>query len=259
VTDFLSQLADNAQQLVEQGYYDSKPATRIYASGVSLRRSLAKANRFPIIAEVKPRSPSAGEASSHQPLALMEAYLRGGAAGLSILTEPNHFKGRLEDLEFAAAKRLPVIMKDIVVSKRQVHAAARRGANAVLVIQRLFSERLTVVKRDQIISEIHGLGMEALLEVTSLRELSEAKGSGADLIGINQRDLSSLRVDLGRGIRLLPVARRLGVPVLVMSGIRHRMQVEGLRDAGAAGVLVGEAFSMAPDPLAALQGLAVVR
>jgi indole-3-glycerol phosphate synthase len=259
MTGFLSRLVDNAHQLVEQGYYDPEPATRAGAAAIPLRESLARANRFPIIAEVKPRSPSRGEGSSHQPLALMTAYRRGGAAGLSILTEPEHFKGSLENLELAAAQRLPVIMKDIVVSERQVHAAAKRGASAVLVIQRIFSKRMTSTKRDQIVAEIHGLGMEALLEVASERELSDARGSGADLIGINQRDLSTQRVNPYRGIGLLPAARRLGVPVLVMSGIHHRAQVEALRDAGAAGVLVGEALSMAPDPMAALQGLVVLR
>ena len=224
MTDFLSRLVDNAHRLVERGYYDSAPAMRSSAGGISLGESMARANRFPIIAEVKPRSPSKGQDSSHQPRALMAAYRRGGAAGLSILTEPDHFKGSLENLELAAAQRLPFIMKDIVVSERQVAAAARRGASAVLVIQSVFSERMTFAKRDEIIGEIHGLGMEALLEVTSLRELCEAKGSGADMIGINQRDLSTQRVDPDKGIVLLPPARRLGVPIVVMSGVRNRAQ-----------------------------------
>ena len=224
----------------------------------SLERALSSHPTFPIVAEVKLSTPVDGRISSASPSDLVSSYLAGGAAALSVLTEPTRFAGDLRHLMACEAATIPVLMKDFMVDERQVRAASRFRADAVLLIQEIFSDR-PELDRDGLIDLAHFLGLEVVLEAHSEPEMRLAMESEADLLGINQRDLRTMRVDQGTGLRLLPLATSSGRPVIVMSGISGRDEVAQLRSAGASAVLVGKGLSSDLDPAAALRTLEVER
>jgi indole-3-glycerol phosphate synthase len=161
----LERLVHNAELLLASNYYDAAAAGTY---GRASRRSLAKAitgsKKFPVIAEVKIASPTNRSISAHDPEVLISAYLNGGAAALSVLTEPKYFKGSLQLLELAAMHPVPVLMKDFVISRNQIDSAVNYGASAVLLIQRIFSSRMVKVQRDDLIRFAHERGLEVLLE-----------------------------------------------------------------------------------------------
>ncbi len=205
-----------------------------------------------VIAEFKRRSPSAGPLRGHADVGeLVGAYRRGGAAALSILTEGPNFDGSLEDLRRArAASDLPILRKDFIVDPYQLHEARAAGADAVLLI---------VAALDQpTLAALHGaagaLGLDALVEVHDRDELRRAIDVGADLVGINNRDLRDFTVDVGRTFALLDDVPP-GVAVVSESGIAAREQLRRLEELGVRGVLVGETLMRAPDPEAALREL----
>ena len=143
-------------------------------------------------------SPSSGSISGHDPEQLMSHYLRGGATALSVLTEPKFFKGSLQLLAVASSHPVPVLMKDFVISRNQIDAAARHGASAVLLIQRVFSSRMVAVRRDALIGYAHDRGLEVLLEAADEVELLQCLKSPADVVGINQRDLRTMEHRTGK-------------------------------------------------------------
>lgn len=256
----LEELVKNAELLLASNYYDIETATPYIRP---IRRPLAKAlqcsEQFPIIAEVKMASPSSGSISGHDPEQLMSHYLRGGATALSVLTEPRFFKGSLQLLAVASSHPVPVLMKDFVISRNQIDAAARHGASAVLLIQRVFSSRMVAVRRDALIGYAHDRGLEVLLEAADEVELLQCLKSPADVVGINQRDLRTMEIEPEKGVRLLSNLAHKTKPIIVMSGISAREQVIEARDAGAAGVLIGTELAAADDPESRLRGLVVPR
>ncbi|HEY3419589.1 MAG TPA: indole-3-glycerol-phosphate synthase [Methanomassiliicoccales archaeon] len=258
--DTLERLVRNAELLVASDYYDIEAATPYIRP---VRRSLAKAlqcsKHFPIIAEVKLASPSNGNIALHDPGQLIAYYLRGGATALSVLTEPKFFKGSLGLLDEASSHPVPVIMKDFVISRNQVEAAARHGASAILLIQRLFSSHMVKVQRDALIGHAHDRGLEVLLEAADEIELLQCLKSSADVVGINQRDLRTMAIEDGKGVRLLNNLAHKTRPIIVMSGISAREQVEEIRKSGAAGVLIGTELAASADPENRLRGLVVPR
>lgn len=252
-------LAAAASRLVAEGHYDLVPRLRA-VPGPSLTKAVVEHDMFPIIAEVKRASPSKGTITERAPSALIAAYKEGGAAALSVLTEPRHFRGGLEALGVAAASGLPCLMKDIIVSEAQVEAGHRFGARAVLVIERLADLHGMAPDLDGLIERAHQLGMEVLLEVSDGKEIRRALRRDADLIGVNQRDLSTMRVDASKGARMAREYRSIAhLPLIVMSGIEGRRQVQEMRDAGASGVLVGTALSSSDDPAELLRKMGVER
>jgi indole-3-glycerol phosphate synthase len=211
-----------------------------------LRRDVA------VIAEVKRRSPSKGEiAPGLGAGAQGAAYERGGAAALSILTEPAHFGGAVEDLLTArGAAALPLLRKDFLVSELQLAEARANGASAALLIARALEPRtlhsLVALARD--------LALEPLVEVRDERELEEALGSGALVIGVNNRDLETLVIDPATCDRILPLVPGDRVAV-AESGISTRDDVARYAAGGADAVLVGSSVSASPDPEAAVRAL----
>jgi indole-3-glycerol phosphate synthase len=206
-----------------------------------------------LIAEYKRRSPSAGviraDASVDE---LVRAYERGGAAALSILTEEDHFGGRLADLsEAASASDLPVLRKDFTIDPYQVFEAKASGGDAVLLV-------VGALEPDEL-RTLHGLArdllVDALVEVHDEHELEVALDVGAEVIGINNRDLEDFSVDVSRTFELL-VDVPAGKTVVSESGIVTREQVEELEQVGVDAVLVGETLMRAPDPEAAVRELA---
>jgi indole-3-glycerol phosphate synthase len=211
-----------------------------------------------LIAEHKRRSPSAGAIREDLSLEdVVGAYERGGAAALSILTEGPSFGGSLNDLRLARrATGLPLLRKDFIVDPYQVQEAFAAGADAILlIVAALTPDDLTALH-----DEARGLGLSALVEVHDERELEVALELAPDLIGINNRDLKTLRVNTRRTFDLVGRLTGLGDPgalVVAESGFSRREQLEELEAVGVNGVLVGEALMRSPDIEAACRELTV--
>ena len=205
-----------------------------------------------IIAEHKRRSPSAGVI--REDLALEDvvgAYERGGARALSVLTERDSFGGELEDLARArAAAGLPILRKDFVVDPYQVPEALAAGADAILLI----AAALSPGELESLYGQACGLGLGVLVEVHDAAELAAAAALEPEVIGINNRDLTTLEVDIGRTLALLPQIPS-GTTVVAESGLRTRSELHRLSEAGVDAVLIGEALMRAPDIEAACRGL----
>jgi indole-3-glycerol phosphate synthase len=217
-----------------------------------LRDALRSSPEIAVIAEFKRRSPSAGQLHAQPELhEIVSAYQRGGAAALSILTEGPHFAGSLEDLrEARTACALPILRKDFIVDTYQLHEAALAGADAVLLIVAALDAQTLASLHDAAAE----LGLDALVEVHEREELDVALGIGAELIGINNRDLRDFSVDVQRTSRLMAEIPPT-VTVVSESGIASAEQLRALREEGVQAVLVGEALMRAEDPEAALRAL----
>jgi indole-3-glycerol phosphate synthase len=205
-----------------------------------------------VIAEVKRRSPSRGEINVGLNAGdQAAAYESGGAAALSILTEPDQFGGSLDDLDEARGRvAVPLLRKDFIVEYAQILEARVHGASAVLLIARA----LDPVELADRIEEATTFGLTPLVEIRSEGELSVALHAGATVIGVNNRDLETLAVDPDNAVRLIPRIPRDKLAI-AESGISDRAQVERLAAAGADAVLCGSALSAAADPTAAVRAL----
>jgi len=205
-----------------------------------------------VIAEHKRRSPSAGAIREGASVAdVVCAYERGGAAALSILTEGPHFGGSLDDLRAArAASTLPILRKDFVVDAYQVFESAAVGADAILLIVAALEPR----ELERLHAEALALDLDVLVEVHDARELEVALELDADVIGINNRDLTDFTVDVARTFELL-VDVPAGKVVVSESGITARDQLDELERVGVDAVLVGEALMRSDDVEAACRAL----
>ncbi len=215
--------------------------------GAALRRGSGVA----VIAEIKRRSPSAGDLWRGNDVASLAARLaEGGAAALSVLTEAAHFGGALEDLTRAAGAGLPVLRKDFILDPVQLYEARAHGAGAVLLIVRILRpERLALLA-----DTARRLGLAVLVEVHGADELEAALAAAPVAVGVNARDLDTLRMDRTVVERL--VGEIPGDLVAVAeSGLASRGDVEAMAERGADAVLVGTAISGASDPAAALRAL----
>jgi indole-3-glycerol phosphate synthase len=225
---------------------------RVQRSGIRPFNDALARPGLSVIAEHKRRSPSAGTIREDLTLDnVVRAYERGGAAALSILTEGAHFGGSLEDLRAArAATTLPILRKDFVVDPYQLLEALAAGADAVLLIVAALTESE--------LAELHqaarGLGLAALVEVHDRPELEVAASIGAELIGINNRDLTTLEVDTRRTLELAPHIPE-GTVIVAESGFRHVEELAKLTRAGVDAVLVGEALMRSPDVEAACRAI----
>lgn len=198
-----------------------------------------------IIAEVKRRSPSKGDINpALDPAALAAAYVRGGAAAVSVLTEPSRFGGSQADLRAVAATvTAPVLKKDFHIDAGQLGEAVEGGASAVLLIARAVPPADLIALARQ----ARALGLEPLIEVRTESELEAALAADAAAIGVNSRDLETLQVDERVPERLIP--RIPGnVAAVWESGVRRASDVQRAADAGADAVLVGSALSRSPEP-----------
>ncbi len=201
-----------------------------------------------IVAEIKRASPSAGALAELDPARLAAAYEDGGAAALSVLTDGPGFGGSLEDLaKVRAAVDVPLLRKDFVVDAYQLLEARAAGADAALLI--------VAALPPDVLRRLHeacaDLGLAALVEVHDAREVETALAAGARVVGVNNRDLRTFKVDLATSERLLPALPR-DVRGVAESGVRTADDARRLRRAGAANLLVGEALVRAKDPGALL-------
>ena len=217
MTDFLDTLAQDAKATIATGYYESpRKATVVPAS---LKQAIAECRKAPVISEVKAASPSAGTIRENmEPEKLAQAMARGGAVGISVLTEPKHFNGSLGNLsKVRQATNLPILMKDIIINPLQLATASRMGANAVLLIQALFDRGYSQQPLSQMIGDAHA------------------------------RNLEVLKVDLNVTKRILKKNVTNGKLVVSESGICLPADLRFLRECGAHAFLIGSAVMLADD------------
>jgi indole-3-glycerol phosphate synthase len=211
-----------------------------------------RAGKPAIISEIKKASPSKGVlAEEFDPPRTARQYEAGGASAISVLTDRDFFQGSLTDLEAArAAVQLPVIRKDFTIDEYHVLEAAAHGADAILLISAILDEAQMRGFRELAAD----YGMASLVEVHDDAELDVALRSGAEILGVNNRDLHTFEVRLETSFRL---ARRMpqGLIKVSESGIRDAGDVRSLMDAGYDAFLVGEHLMKAPDPAAALRSM----
>lgn len=252
---FLTDLTADVRRRLERAPLDdgrlmaralAMPPTRPFA------RRLLAAEDTSVIAEVKRASPSAGDiAPDVDPGDRARAYERGGAAAISVLTEPTRFGGALADLQAVhQAVRVPVLRKDFVVHPSQVIEARASGADAVLLI----TAALDPTELKALLVAAADLGLGALVETHSAADLDVALATEAEVIGVNARDLETLEVDGARALALLERIPDDRVAVFE-SGVRDRADVKRAVAAGARAVLVGESLMRAPDPEGAVRSL----
>jgi indole-3-glycerol phosphate synthase len=217
----------------------------------SFRPALADGG-LSVIAEIKRRSPSKGDlAPDLDPAVVAKGYADGGAACLSVLTDQHYFGGSADDLAAArGAVDLPALRKDFTVSEADVVDARIMGADAVLLIVAALEDAELVAFR----ALAEELGLAVLVETHDEAEVERALAAGADLIGVNQRDLRTFEVDPARAVRV-----RAAIPpdaiAVAESGIHTTDDVARLRDAGYAAILVGESLVTAADSTRKLQEL----
>jgi len=216
------------------------------------RKVLATGSRPRIIAEIKRRSPSKGEIRpDFDPVGCAKSYAEAGAAAISVLTDERYFGGRLEVLEAVrSAVDVPLLRKDFVIDGYQIDEARVSGADAVLLIVAALSAKELEALRQHAVS----LGLDALVEIHDEKELEMALAAGADLIGINNRDLRSFATDLAVTERLAP---RVPASALIVaeSGIFDREDIRRLEGVGVHAFLVGESLMREADVGLALRRL----
>jgi indole-3-glycerol phosphate synthase len=230
----------------------ARQAAAIDEPARGFRAALCAAPPPRVIAEIKRRSPSRGEIRpGFDPVGCAKAYADAGAAAVSVLTDERFFGGHVDDLRAVRrAVSLPLLRKDFVVDGYQIDEARVAGADAVLLIVAALSPRDLADHRRHALD----LGMDALVEVHDEEELGRAVDCGANLIGINNRDLRSFETDLGVTERLAPRVPE-GVVVVAESGIFTAQDVARLTDAGALAFLVGESLMREEDVGMALRRL----
>jgi indole-3-glycerol phosphate synthase len=258
--DMLSRIAAERRRAVEvlrarvpaHVLRERLPATR---PAGRLERALRRGGRdgpLRLMCEIKRASPSRGMLrESLDPVAIARTYEQGGASAISIVTEPSHFQGDLAWIDAVRpAVKLPILLKDFVADSYQLLDAAVRGADAALLIAALLSE----TQLQRLITEARLIGLDCLVEVHTEDELIASLRAGATLVGINNRDLRTLEVDLETSMALLPKVPRL-VTAVAESGIATPEDLARLRATRCDAVLMGEVFMTSEDPAATLARL----
>jgi indole-3-glycerol phosphate synthase len=210
-----------------------------------------------LIAEVKQRSPSRGQlAQQFDPFRLVRLYSQNGARAISVLTDERYFGGSLEILQAIAAlpDRPPLLRKDFICDAYQLYETRAAGADAVLLIVAGLDES----KLNDLYAQSIALGLTPLVEVHTLAELEAGLKVNPDLVGINNRDLSTFEVNLETTLKLKPHVPE-GILLVAESGIHSRQDVTRLAQAGVDAILVGEALVTAPDVSARVRELAGVQ
>lgn len=225
--------------------HERKAPVRPFAQALEARKPA-------IIAEIKKASPSRGLLTSDfHPAFIAHAYEQGGAACLSVLTDKQYFQGSLIDLDAArAAVSIPVLRKDFTIDRVQVFEAVANGADAILLIAAILDESQLTTLREL----AESFGLACLVEVHNADELAKAVASGAAIIGVNNRDLTTFEVSLDTSLRL-SYLMPTGITRVSESGIATPADIALLTGAGFSAFLVGETLMRSLDPKLALQGL----
>ncbi len=244
MSDFLDVLARDTKETIASGYYQMKIPEK--HPQISLKKAVLACKQNAVITEIKAASPSLGTIrSSMNPAKIAQEMQKGGAVAISVLTEPKHFKGFMRTLSEAREHvKLPLLMKDIILSPLQVDVGAQTGANAILLIKALYDRGYGEMELDDMITFAHSEGLEVLLETHSQKEFSRAIETEADLVGINNRDLATLKIDLETTKQILDQYKTPNKVVVSESGIKTPSDLKFLRRCGANAFLIGSSIML---------------
>lgn len=238
--DVLKTLVDNSFASIDRGVYDIRYESS--RRGADIRSIITNYSHAPLITEIKFSSPSQGRIRRFSdPVQVASQMISGGAVALSILTQPLLFGGSPEYLvQVRKSTRVPLLMKDIIVHRDQVDAARRMGADCILLISSLFAKGY-LSNIDDYIRYAHQNNLQVLLEIHTIPEMRAALESDADIIGINNRDLDTLKIDIATTGNILSAVRP-DRPVISESGIHTPSDIRYLRECGATAFLVGSSI-----------------
>lgn len=257
-SDLLSAIVASTRRAV-QVRAESVPFAEVERRAVSVkvtpgafRAAISTADRCNVIAECKRRSPSRGVLRpSYDPAAIAGSYEANGAAAISVLTEPAFFDGSIDHLAAVrAAVRLPILRKDFIVDRYQILEAKALGANAILLI----AAALSPVELKTLHARAREQGLDVLVEVHALDELPAALDAGAQIVGVNNRNLRTLAVSVEQSEQFVGMLPQ-GVVAVVESGLKSSDDLVRLRAMGYVAFLIGERFMTAADPGQALAAM----
>lgn len=239
MSEFLKDLAEKARRAVDDGAYEVNFS--IHKPLFSFTKAIANSANVALITEIKFASPSMGTIRNYSdPVKIAREMIDAGCVGLSVLTQPYRFEGNINYLaNIRLATDTSLLMKDVVISDVQIQAAKKIGADAVLLISSLFSKNLCEGSLDSFVDKAHNLEMEVLLETHTEEEFQEGVKSRADLIGINNRNLDTMQVDLRVTENILRNCEKNSKLVVSESGISGPGEVRHLRSIGVDAFLVG--------------------
>lgn len=242
---------DVAAAMTERSLAEMEKAASAAPAARGFIQALKAARPFAVISEVKRASPSQGAIKAEaDAVAVARQYEAAGAAALSVLTEPHYFGGSLQDMiDVRAQVALPVLRKDFTIGRWQIAEARAAGADAVLLMVSVLGGETA-----PLLDYAHSLGLDVLVEIHDRAELDVAAAAGAPLIGVNNRDLRDLSIDLATTEALTPYAPREAL-LVGESGIETSADLNRMARAGCRAVLVGSALMRTPHPGEALAAL----
>ena len=240
MSNILKRLVENSKTAINDGIYDI--SENLPNSGTDLAESIRNNARASLITEIKFSSPSLGEIrKASDPVDIAKAMVRGGAVGLSVLTQPYLFNGSPKYfMEVRRQVKVPMLMKDIIVDKIQIDAAKKIGADYMLLIQSLF-DMGHLREIDEFISYGHKNGLKVLVEAHTESEFENSLRTDADIVGINNRNLDTLEIDINTTKRLLENKKKTKL-TLSESGISSPNDVRFLKKCGADAFLIGSSI-----------------
>lgn len=243
----LKMLVDNSFRAIDEGAYETQ--LTLTHDSIDMRKAILSCPHAPLITEVKFSSPSAGKIRDRNtPTEIAGMMVRSGAVALSVLTQPHLFAGSLENL--ARVRRevsVPIIMKDIVVSRVQVDAAKKVGADCVLMIKTVFDQNLAEETFESLAEYAGRKGLQVLVEAHAEQEFADLLAAALPIVGINNRDLDSLEVDISTTERLLHKYGKGKSLIVSESGISSASDIQYLHSVGADAYLVGTSIMQSED------------
>lgn len=243
----IKRLVDNSFKAIDEGAYETNHS--FTHDAISIRKAVNSCPRAPLITEIKFSSPSQGKIRSKtSPVEIATAMVNAGAIGLSVLTQPYLFEGSVEYL--AAIRKsvsVPLLMKDITVSTVQIDTGKKAGADCILLIKAVFDRDLAEGSIEKLAEYATKKGLQVLVEVHTEQEFAEVLKAKHGLIGINNRNLDSLQVDIANTERLLKKHSKGKSLIISESGISKPEDIRYLRDTGADAFLVGTSIMETSD------------
>jgi indole-3-glycerol phosphate synthase len=208
------------------------------------KKAVSRKGRINLIAEIKKASPSAGLIrEDFNASKIADIYIKNKASAISVLTEDKYFLGKFAYLEKVSQHcPVPLLMKDFIVHEYQIYEGLFYGASAVLLIVAI----LTDGQLKALMKMAHSLGLDCLVEVHDKEEVKRAVAAGVEIIGVNNRNLKSLKVDLNNCLGLIPKIPK-GITIVAESGLKTHEDIRKVEEAGAHAVLIGETFMRSPD------------
>ena len=236
----LEKLVDNSRKAIDNGVYDISES--LSNSGMDLGETIINSQHAPLITEVKFSSPALGNIRKvSDPVDIAMQMVNGGASALSVLTQPFLFDGSPElFMKVRKVVEIPMVMKDITIDKIQIDAAKKIGADYFLLIQSLFDKKM-VVEMDELIDYGHKNGVKVIVEAHTVDEIENACKTNADIVGINNRNLDTLKIDLNTTKNILEKSNPSKI-IISESGIESKDDIRFLHKCGAKGYLIGTAI-----------------